>query len=89
MFLHIGGDYTIHTKNIIAIMDLDTSTVSKISREFLDRVQRENEVINVSDEDLPKSYIVCEEKGKTTVYISPISSSTLLKRKNSDFNKSI
>ena len=83
MFLHIGGDYTIHTKNIIAIMDLDTSTVSKISREFLENIQKENKVINVSD-DLPKSYVICEEKGETTVYISPISSSTLLKRKNND-----
>lgn len=70
-------------------MDLDTSTVSKISREFLDKVQREDTVITVSDEDLPKSYIVCEENGKNTVYISPISSSTLLKRKNTDLNKSI
>ena len=87
MFLHIGGDYTIHTKNIIAIMDLDTSTVSKISREFLDKVQREDAVITVSEEDLPKSYIICEEDGKTTVYISPISSSTLLKRKKTDLNK--
>ena len=87
MFLHIGGDYTIHTKNIIAIMDLDTSTVSKISREFLDKVQREDAVITVSEEDLPKSYIICEEDGNTTVYISPISSSTLLKRKKTDLNK--
>ncbi len=87
MFLHIGGDYTIHTKDIVAIMDLDTSTVSKISREFLDKVQREDTVITVSDEDLPKSYIVCEQNGKTIVYISPISSATLLKRKNTDLNK--
>ena len=82
MFLHLGGDTVIKEKDIIAIMDMDTSSVSKLTREYLKNAEKSNEVINVSFEDLPKSYVVCRENGKRKVYISPISSVTLLKRVN-------
>lgn len=88
MFLHLGADVVVNVKNIIAIMDMDTSSTSKITREYLKHAEKSNGVINVSFEDLPKSYVVCEEKNETKVYISPISSVTLLKRaNNSDFIK--
>ena len=35
MFLHIGGDIVIPVKDVIAIMDIDTTTISKDTREFL------------------------------------------------------
>ena len=35
MFLHLGGDTVINMKDIIAIMDLDVTSTSKITREFL------------------------------------------------------
>ena len=35
MFLHIGGDYVVSLRNIIAIMDLETTTISKDTKEFL------------------------------------------------------
>lgn len=88
MFLHLGADVVVNVKSIIAIMDMDTSSTSKITREYLKNAEKSNGVINVSFEDLPKSYVVCEEKNETKVYISPISSVTLLKRaNNSDFIK--
>ena len=87
MFLHLGSDVIIKTENIIAIMDLDTTSVSKITKEFLKISTKNNDVINVSDEDLPKSYVITNEK---KVYISPISSQTLLKRfENKDFIKNL
>ncbi|MBE7030188.1 MAG: DUF370 domain-containing protein [Ruminococcaceae bacterium] len=79
MYLHIGGETTVSVKNIIAIMDMETSTTAKSTREFLKVVEEEGFVMNVSD-DLPKSYVICEENGRSRVYISPISSATLLKR---------
>lgn len=88
MFLHLGGDVVIKEKDIIAIMDMDTSSVSKITKEYLKNAEKSNDVINVSFEDLPKSYVVCREDNKRRVYISPISSLTLLKRANkSEFIK--
>jgi len=35
MFLHIGGDVVLPLKNIIAIMDIETTTISKDSKDFL------------------------------------------------------
>ena len=81
MYLHLGYESVVNFKDIIAIFDMENTTVSKISREFLSVAQEEGFVENVS-EDLPKSYIVCEIKGKSRVFISPISSATLLKRMN-------
>ena len=79
MYLHLGQDVVVNTGDVIAILDMDNTTVSKITKEFLKGSEEEGFVINVS-EDLPKSYILCERMGKQYVYISPISSSTLLKR---------
>lgn len=82
MYLHLGGDVVVNLKDVIAIMDLDVTTVSKITREFLTVAEEEGFVINVSEEDLPKSYILTERDNESRLYISPISSATLLKRAN-------
>lgn len=79
MFLHLGGDTVVNMKDIIAIMDLDVTSTSKITREFLAVAEEEGFVVNVS-EDLPKSYILTEIDRKSKIFISPISSATLLKR---------
>ena len=79
MFLHLGQETVVDTKNIIGIFDMDTSTVSKFSRNFLNLAQKQGKVINVSYE-LPKSFVVCNEKGKIKVYISQLSSITLENR---------
>ncbi len=81
MFLHLGQDTIIKTDEIIGIFDLDTSTVMKSTRDFLSMMSKAKRVVNVSFE-LPKSFILTYD-GKTkekTMYISPISSVTLLKR---------
>lgn len=80
MYLHLGNDVVINTEKIIAMFDIDACTVSKKTRDFLASAQKNNEVINVSYE-LPRSFIVCENKGKTSVYISQLSTKTLSKRK--------
>lgn len=67
------------TDKILGVFDLDNSTVSRRTKDFLSKAQRENRVVNVSME-LPKSFIVCEEDGKQMVYLSQISPSTLLRR---------
>ena len=82
MYLHLGGEVCIRIKDIVAIMDLETSSTSKITREFLRKIQKKGEVISVSVEDLPKSYVLIKDEEKVRMYISPISSNTLLKRIN-------
>lgn len=80
MYLHLGQDKVVNMDEIIGIFDLDTSTVSKSTRDYLAKAEKDGCVTNVCT-DLPKSFIVCISRdGKTHVYISQISSSTLLKR---------
>ncbi len=80
MYLHLGMDKVITFDDIIGIFDLDTTTVSKNTRNYLAKAEKDGIVENVCY-DLPKSFIVCRnKKGEDKVYIAQISSSTLLKR---------
>ena len=79
MYLHLGQDTVVKTADILGIFDMDTSTVSKPTRDFLRLSEKSNNVINVSFE-LPKSFVICNENGKLKVYISQISPATLQKR---------
>ena len=78
MYLHLGTDVIIRTRDILGIFDLDTSTISKRTRDYLRKAEIEGRVVNVSTE-LPKSFIVATSPSPT-IYISQISASTLKKR---------
>ena len=81
MYLHLGMDKVITFDEIIGIFDLDTTTVMKSTRDFLSTMTKAKKVITVGYE-LPKSFVLTYDKKKKekTMYISPISSVTLLKR---------
>ena len=82
MFLHIGNDVVVRSDDVIAVFDMDNTTISPRSREFLTNAQKCGEVINICD-DLPKSYVVTSFEGHTKVYISSVSTQTIFKRSNS------
>lgn len=82
MYLHLGQDTVVRLDQVIGIFDLDTATISKVTRDYLARAEKAGEVENITYE-LPKSFIVCRDDKSPTkqrVYISQISSTTLLKR---------
>ena len=79
MYIHLGCDTVVNTKNIISILDLESTSVSKYSKEFLKIVEEEGFVRNVSEE-IPKSFVICEEKGQSVVYITNISTKALAGR---------
>ena len=81
MYIHLGQDTVVKEKDIIGIFDLESTTISKKTREFLNMAEKRKRVINVSYE-LPKSFIICKENNKCEekVYISQISTTTLQKR---------
>lgn len=79
MYLHLGGDIVIQKRSIVGIFDLDTTTISKHTRNYLALAEKEGRVVNVSYE-LPKSFVVCMEGKTARVYISQISSQTLARR---------
>ena len=80
MYLHLGQDTVIKLEDIVGIFDMETSTISKFTRSYLADAQKKNRVVNVSME-MPKSFVLCCGKNKEiTVYVTQISSATLLKR---------
>jgi hypothetical protein len=80
MFLHLGNDYTVNTKEIIGIFDIENTSVSKITKDFLGNAEKNRRVVYCTYE-LPKSFVVCLDRELTeTVYISQMLSATLLKR---------
>lgn len=79
MYLHLGQDVVIKKTDIIGIYDMDNTTIAASTRDFLFTCQKENRVITIADE-LPKSFIVCNENGDIKVYVSQISAATLNKR---------
>ena len=79
MYLHLGQDYIISEKDIIGIFDIDTSSVSKITRHFLTLAENAKEIINITN-DIPKSFVLCGSKDGAIIYVTQISSATLKKR---------
>ena len=80
MYLHLGSSVVIPQREILGIYDLDNSSWSHITRAFLSVAEKEGRVVSVGD-DLPKSFLVCENRlGEIIVYLSQLSSATLLKR---------
>lgn len=79
MFLHIGGDVVIPMRNVIAILDIETTTLSRDTKDFL-KVAEEEGFIEAISNDLPKTFIITEIDKKSKIYLSPISSVTLNKR---------
>ena len=79
MYLHLGSDTVVNTKNIIFILDLESTSVSKYTKEFLKIAEEEGFVKNVSVE-IPKSIVVCEIEGRSVIYITNISSKALAGR---------
>ena len=93
MFLSIGNDMAVRDRSIIGIFDLDNTSTSKRTREFLNRAEREGEVIPVSYthlrahegevipcDDLPKSFILTAEYGFSRVHLTALNAATLEKR---------
>lgn len=79
MYLHLGNNTIIRKEDIIGIFDLDHSTVSRKTRDFLAEAQKNGKIINVSAE-LPKSFVVCKEKDEEKIYICQLAPVTLIKR---------
>ena len=80
MYLHLGQETVVRLREVVGIFDMENATISKSPRQFLADAEKGGRVCNVTME-LPKSFVVCVDRdGTETVYISQISSATLLKR---------
>ena len=78
MYLSIGNDMAVRDRSVIGIFDLDNTTVTARGREFIQRSEKEGQVVPC--DDLPKSFILSSEYGMTRVYLTSLTPSTLEKR---------
>lgn len=79
MYLYLGQDTVVRTGEIIGIFDLDNTSVNKDTRNYLAAAEKNRRVVAVSPE-LPKSFVVCGNKGENVNYLSQVAPATLLKR---------
>ena len=79
MYLHLGEETVVRMKDIIGIFDIENTSISKHTKDFLARSEKGGRAVTVSYE-MPKSFVVCESDGEEKVYISQISTATLRKR---------
>ena len=47
MYLHIGSDLMVYSGDIVAILDFEKTTTSRITRQFLAVSQEEDCIVNV------------------------------------------
>ena len=68
----------VRDRSIIGIFDLDNTSTSKRTREFLEKSEQEGQVVPC--DDLPKSFVLTSEYGFNRVHLTALSSATLEKR---------
>lgn len=78
MYLSIGNDMAVRDKSIVGIFDLDNTSTSRRTRDFLEKAERDGEVVPC--DDLPKSFVLTSEYGFSRVRLTALSASTLEKR---------
>lgn len=82
-YLNIGGDRSIPARGIVGIFDMDTATVSPVTREFLRKSERQGQTATVKA-SLPKAFVLYEDGVRETVYFSPLAVRTLAERENEE-----
>ena len=78
-YLHLGKGTLVREDEILGIFDLDITSQSHLTRKFLSMADKAGQVLNAA-EDIPKSFVLCENRGEKKVYLSQMASATLLKR---------
>lgn len=78
MYISIGNDLAVRESSVIGIFDMDNTSTSKRTRDFLSKAEAQGQVIPC--DDLPKSFVLTAEYGLSKVHLTALSSSTLEKR---------
>ena len=79
IYLNLGGGHVVRRDSVVAVCDMDNTTCSRATRELLAAALRAGEVINAA-EDLPRSFVLCEEGGRRRVWLSSLSTAALSRR---------
>lgn len=75
MYVHLGSNYIIFFRDIIAILNIEPP-ISHDLKDIIDVAKIDRCLVNISEKGKEKSLVICDDK----LYLSPISSNTLFKR---------
>ncbi len=70
---------SVRDSSIVGIFDLDNTSASKHTRNFLKKAEKAGQAVAVTDE-LPKAFIVTREFTMDRVYLTQLSAATIEKR---------
>ncbi len=85
MYMHLGLGVIVREEDVVGIFDLDNTTSSAATKDFLRRAQEEDRVEEVCY-DLPRSFVVCTGGPVERVYLAQAAPSTLLRRSRADLS---
>ena len=78
LYLSIGNNMAVRDTSVVGIFDIDNTSVSRRTRDFLNKAEQEGQVIPC--DGLPKTFLLTAEYGMCKVHLSELSTSTLEKR---------
>lgn len=84
MYLHIGNSESIKKSEIIGIFDLDTATVSGVTKKYIEKMQKAGKV-EYNDTDLPRTFIIVKNKKSEKIKLSRISATSLIQRTETEY----
>ena len=64
MYLHIGNNYSVDTRDIIGIFDIENTTVGKCTKKLLERAEK-NHICVYATYEMPKSFIITMNQTET------------------------
>lgn len=78
-YFQIENNRFVKMEGLIGIFDMDKSTISMVTRNFLKKAEK-NGIVTTASMGLPKSFIVCDNERAEKVYLSVFSPQVLAKR---------
>lgn len=79
MYIPIGLDFSVRDSAVIGVFDLDNTSWSKRTREFLSLAEQNGQAVDAADA-LPKSFVLTQEYGEQRIYLTRANAPVLQKR---------
>lgn len=84
MYLHVGNKKTVLKKNVVAIFDADSATISRVTVTFLSEAEKKG-LLEMAVEEIPKSFVLYKEHGQYKICFSQLAPSVLIGRLQSPY----
>lgn len=79
MYIPIGLDFSVRESAVIGVFDLDNTSWSARTREFLARAEKAGQAVDAADA-LPKAFVLTQEYGQQRVYLTKANAAALQRR---------